>query len=54
MPQESIEPFSPDELLDLVLELDTFFYIMIMVMMIEAILVGIMLTEMRVHPLRSR
>ena len=51
---ESVESTSPDELLDLVLELDAFFDVMAVVAVVEAELVGVALPGMCAHPLRPR
>ena len=51
---ESVEPTSPDELLDLVLELDALFGVVAVVAVVEAELVGVALPGVCAHPLRPR
>ena len=48
---ESVEPISSDELLDLISELDAFLRFVTMVTMVEAELVRIALLRVRAHPL---
>ena len=49
---ESVESTSPNELLDLVLELDAFLRVVAVV--VEAELVGVALSEVCAHPLQPR
>ena len=51
---ESVESTPPNELLDLVLELDAFLRVVAVVAVVEAELVGIALPGVCVHPLRPR
>ena len=51
---EPIESASPDELLDLVSELDAFLRVVAVVAMVEAELVGIALLGVCAHPLWPR
>ena len=46
------QPTSPDELLDLVLELNAFFSIVVVVMMVEIVFARITLVRMSAHPFR--
>ena len=48
---ESIESTSPDELLDLISELDAFFCVMAVVAMVEIELIGVVLFGVYAHPL---
>ena len=51
---ESVESTSPNELLDLILELDAFLRVVAVVTVVEAELVGVALFGVCAHPLWSR
>ena len=51
---ESVESTSPNELLDLVLELDAFLRVVAVIAVVEAELVGVVLLGVCAHPLRPR
>ena len=51
---ESVKSTSPNELLDLILELDAFLCVVAVVAVVEAKLVGVALPGMYAHPFRPR